>query len=170
MEIFKEQLIRKYPDSKDQIKKVLIVVAAVILAALLFFFSWGSPFAIFGIVLAGLVLYGAYFLLTNLMVEYEYILTNGELDIDKIMGQRTRKRLATLNIAKAEEFGEAGDNLTVRENETFIKADANNPQMKNYYVRVNHKTLGNTILLFTPSEEMLEEVKKALPRTLQYRL
>lgn len=41
-------------------------------------------------------LYGGYILITNMSVEYEYIVTNGEMDIDKIIAKRRRKRLITV--------------------------------------------------------------------------
>lgn len=38
-------------------------------------------------------------------VEYEYIVTNGEMDIDKIIAKRRRKRLITVNARTFERFG-----------------------------------------------------------------
>lgn len=169
MEIFKEQLVTKLPDKHDQIRKVLIILASISLAILIFVLLMGTAFAAIGLVLAGLALYGGYYLLTAQMIEYEYILTNGEIDIDKIVARRSRKRLATIKLNTAKEFGEVDVNLKVSDNETLVKADANDPEQKDYYVRVNHKSLGETVLVFTPSEEMLELVKESLPRALRYR-
>lgn len=169
MEIFKEQIVRKLPDKNDQIKKVLIIVATLVVALLCFLLLFGTVWGFMGIVLAGLAVYGGYYLLTGLMVEYEYIITNGEIDIDKITAQRSRKRLATVKLSTATEFGEANDSLNIGENVTFIKADANDPAQTNYYIRLNHSTFGETVLLFTPNEEMLELVKESLPRNLRFR-
>lgn len=169
MEIFKEQLVTKLPDKHDQIRKVLIILASISLAVLIFVLLMGGAFSAIGIVLAGLVLYGGYYLLTAQMIEYEYILTNGEIDIDKIIARRSRKRLATIKLNTATEFGEVDGNLKVKDNETLVKADANDPEHKDYYIRVNHKSLGETVLIFTPSEEMLEYVKESLPRSLRFR-
>ena len=159
MDTFKEQLVRKLPEKNDQIKKLLIIFASCLLAVFCFLF--------FGVVLAGGVIYGGYYLITNLIVEYEYILTNGELDIDKIVAQRSRKRLATLKLASAVEFGTADGNLRVSPNETLIQASGNDANQDDYFIRLNHPSLGNTILIFTPSEEMLELVKNCLPRNLR---
>lgn len=168
METFKEQIVKKLPDKNDQMKKAIIIVAAVVVALLCFMFTFGTALGIIGIVLSGLAIYGGYYLLTNLYVEYEYILTNDEIDIDKIVAQRSRKRLATVKLSTATEFGEAGNNLHIGENVTLIKADANDPSKQNYYVRLTHSSLGETVLLFTPNEEMLELVKNVLPRNLRF--
>ena len=50
-------------------------------------------------------LFGLVWLLTGMSYEYEYILTNDDLDIDKITGKRKRKRLITLKMNTVEEFG-----------------------------------------------------------------
>lgn len=163
MDTFKEQIIKKMPDKKDQTKKAFIILATVAVTILCFVFI-----GMFGIILAGCAVYGGYYLLTNLFVEYEYIVTGGEMDIDKIIGQRSRKRLATVKLSTAIEFGEAGKNLHIGENTTLIKADANNPEKKNYYIRLNHATLGATVVLFTPNEDILEMVKSSLPGSLRF--
>ncbi|UKI37385.1 MAG: DUF6106 family protein [Clostridiales bacterium] len=38
------------------------------------------------------VVYGAYILITHFNVEYEYILTNGDIDIDKIIAKKKEKK------------------------------------------------------------------------------
>ena len=163
MDNFKEQIVKKMPDKSDRMKKALIIAGAVVVAVLCFVLL-----KTLGIIFAGLAIYGGYYLLTNLFVEYEYILTGGEIDIDKIIAQRSRKRLATVKLSTAVEFGEAGQDLHVSTTATFIKADANDPAQKNYYIRLNHETLGETVLLFTPNDEMLEMVKNNLPRNLRF--
>ncbi len=169
MDTFKEQLVKKMPEKNDQIKKLMIVFATCLLAIFCFLFFMGSSLAIFGIVLAGGIIYGGYYLITNLIIEYEYILTNGDLDIDKIVAQRSRKRLATLDLGSAVEFGVADSGLRIGPNETLIKASGNDSRQTDYYIRLNHSSLGNTVLIFTPSEEMLELVRNCLPRNLKYR-
>lgn len=168
METFKEQIVRKLPDKNDQMKKTLIILATAVVILVCFILLMYTPVGLMGVVLAGLAAYGGYYLITSLLVEYEYILTNNEIDIDKISAQRSRKRLATVDLNVATDFGEADDSLRVGDNETLIKADANDPEQKNYFIRLNHSTLGDTVLLFSPSEEMLELVKQNLPRKLRF--
>ena len=90
MDSFKEQIVRKIPTKNDKIQKIFIMIASVALAALCFIFPFGTQFSVIGIFLAAAALYGGYYLTTKLDVEYEYIFTNGEIDVDKITAQRSR--------------------------------------------------------------------------------
>lgn len=168
MDTFKEQLVKKLPEKTDQIKKLIIIFLSCAIAIFCFLFFMGTSLSIFGVLLAGGAVYGGYYLLTNFMIEYEYILTNGELDIDKIVAQRSRKRLATLKLASALDFGEADASLRVSPNETLINASANDSRQADYYIKLNHSSLGSTVLIFSPTDEMLELVKNCLPRNLRF--
>lgn len=167
MDIFKEQLVRKTPDKSDSVKKLIILAVTCALAVVCFLFFLSVNIPIFGVLFAGGAIYGGYFLITNTMVEYEYILTLGELDIDKIVAQRSRKRLATLKLATVLEFGEVTNSLNTSSCQTVINASANNPEITDYYLKLNHSSLGSTILIFSPTEEMLQFVKESLPRNLR---
>lgn len=167
MDTFKEQLVRKLPDKSDTIKKILILAAACIVAVFCFLFFIGTAFPFFGVIFAGGAIYGGYYLITNTMIEYEYILTNGELDVDKIIAQRSRKRLATLKLNTVLEFGEADGNVDTSSCQTVINAFDNDPETTDYYIRLNHSSLGSTVLVFSPTEEMLEQIKNCLPRNLR---
>jgi len=87
-DIFKEQLIKKTPSSKDAALKALIAAVCAALIILSFaVLDIFAPFAAVGLGFAAFLLFG------RLDVEYEYAFTNGELDIDAIYGKSRRKRL-----------------------------------------------------------------------------
>ncbi|MGN0623587.1 MAG: DUF6106 family protein [Oscillospiraceae bacterium] len=167
MDIFKEQIVRKLPSKNESVSRFLIILAAVALAMMCFLFTFGTQFVLFGILFAGFVLYGGYYLVTNFDVEYEYILTNGEMDFDKITAQRSRKRLCTVRFGAAEAFGVADDSADTANADTYVKATAEDPEQTDYYVRLKHKSLGDTVVYFTPTEEMLELIKPYLPRNIR---
>lgn len=135
-----------------------------------FIFAFGTQFAMFGILFAGLALYGGYYLVTNLDVEYEYIFTNGELDVDKIIAQRKRKRLCSVRIGAAVEFGQVEDGSNTDGAETYVRASADDEDQTDYFIRLNHKSLGDTVLIFTPNEEMLGLIKPYVPRNIRAKL
>lgn len=170
MDVFKEQIVRKLPSKNEKISKILILVAAVALAMMCFIFAFGTQFAMFGILFAGLALYGGYYLVTNLDVEYEYIFTNGELDVDKIIAQRKRKRLCSVRIGAASEFGQVEDGSNTDGAETYVRASADDEDQTDYFIRLNHKSLGDTVLIFTPNEEMLGLIKPYVPRNIRAKL
>ena len=133
MDIFKEYMVTRRQDGKDRLKVFgLVFLCSLALTASLVFINYIAEFmgfVIFGI-LAGF--YGCYIYALYRRIEYEYIFTNGDLDIDKIMGQRKRKRLATIDMATLTQFGMC-------------------------------------YLIFTPSEEFVEELKPYFPRELKGR-
>ena len=90
MDVFVEQLVKKPANGKTLALKILIVFGVIIVSAFCLYL------ALLGIILAILLIFAAiyagFYLITGLDAEYEYIVTNGEIDIDKIIAQRKRKR------------------------------------------------------------------------------
>ncbi len=164
MDNYKEQLVKKGKDSSDSLKRLLITIAGIFAASILVFLSLQFLHNIFiGLIFAALVLWGTYYILGGLYTEYEYIFTNGELDIDKIMGQRKRKRLITIDLKSSTAFGK---NKSAYNNSNLTLVDVSCRESdNNYYLDFRHKELGNTRLIFTPNDDMLELVEKSLPRT-----
>lgn len=163
MDNYKEQLVKKGKDSSDTLKWLLVTAAGIIAAAILMFLSlqFLNNFII-GLILAAVVLWGTYYILGGFYIEYEYILTNGEMDIDKIMGQRKRKRLITADVKSSTAFGK--EKTAVKGDMTLVDVSCRESD-NNYYIDFRHRELGNTRLIFTPNEEMLEMIEKYIPRT-----
>ena len=90
-------------------------------------------------------------------IEYEYIVTNGEIDVDKIMAKRRRKRLLTANARTFESFGlfrqqdHAGKDYTSR-----VYASESMDESTSYYAVFTHAKLGKTLLVFTPDDRVLD--------------
>lgn len=161
-DFYAEYLVAKKADGSDMAKKVLIGIATALLAGF-FLAVFILPICL---VLAGLVFYGGYYLITGLDTEYEYILTNGELDIDKIIGKRKRKRLITAPIGDFTSFGKYSEAPQQPDNCTVVLAgDGTGENL--YYADFKHKSAGNVRIVFTPSEKILDGVGIFLPRQLR---
>lgn len=158
-DFYAEYLVSKAPTGADTAKRIGIGLAAAVLAAGALWFIF-FPISLF--IIAG-VFYGAYYLMTGIDAEYEYILTNGDLDIDKIIGKRKRKRLVSASIGDFTAFGpirEAGDF-----NGTTVLASSGIGN--DYYADFVHKSEGNVRLIFTPNEKILDGMELFLPRQLK---
>ena len=99
-----EYLMRKKSTPLDMLKKLGLVVATFVasVAVTIIFPMIGSfmtPYILLGI--AG-VIYGAVVLLRNFSLEYEYIFTNGDLDVDIVKAQHSRKRMTSLKCKNIE--------------------------------------------------------------------
>lgn len=102
-------------------------------------------------------------------VEYEYAFTNGEIDIDRIVEMKKRKRVLTFNIKEVE--------LLAQEDSYYIKDFTNMPSEEISFfpstserqVYVAMITGGNhrTMLRFVPDEEFLNLCFKYNPRAVK---
>ncbi len=164
---FTEHLVKKVPTSQENTKKILMILGAVILVIGTAFLAVATGWLIVLTLTIG-VIYGAYYLLSGLGIEYEYTFTNGELDVDKIMGKRKRLRLVTVDASKFEAFGELTNDVADRPNATLILCSDNTGEGE-YYADLTTEEYGETRLVFTPSEKMVSYIEEALPRTLKYR-
>ena len=165
MDIFTEQIVRKTSTGKDTLLKVLIGVIALLLALTIFLVSSLFGMSFIGIVIAGLVIYLGFYLLTGFDVEYEYIVTNGEIDIDKIIAKRKRKRLVTARVSTFEKFGLVKDAEPLSGATTIIASGIISDD--DYYADFKHSKHGQVRLIFSPNEKVIDGIRPFLPRNLR---
>ena len=164
MDNFHEQLVKKYPSGKDNALKLLIIFISVAIFVL----------SITGIVLFGFAplivlgaggLYAGYYLLGFTVTEYEYAVTNNDMDIDKITGKRSRKRLVSFKLTSVSEWGEYDEKAGSGVNATVLASD--NSGYNLWYIVANTKKDGKIMVLFTPDRETLETINASLPHHLR---
>ena len=142
---------------------VILILVLIVVAPLLKGFMMLALFAVVG------VGYGWYFLLTALLrVEFEYAVTNGEIDIDRIVAQRKRKRLITVNLRNAEIMapvhGEHAREFANPNVKTTIDASASPDLDSAWFVIVSSEKLGLTKVILTPDERVIAASRAAAPR------
>lgn len=162
MDVFVEQLVKKPADGKTLALKILIAFGVILVSLFCLYLM------LIGIVLALLLIfaaiYGGFYLISGLNAEYEYIVTNGEIDIDKIIAKRKRKRLITAKPSKFEAFGKLADAAPVS-GITVVEANGiADEEAEDYYIDFTHDSFGKVRLIFTPTERTLEAVTPFLPR------
>jgi len=160
MDTFIEQIVTKKPDARDIVAKIgLIIVAASMctFCVMVILLTGAVPILI---IIPG-ILWVANFLIKSIHTEYEYILTNQELDIDKITGKSKRKRLITLNLRNAKAFGAFTDTTSTKA-DTTVSAH-NGTLCGLWYVTVEHDSHGTVLLLFNPDERFAEKMNGVLP-------
>lgn len=173
MDIFVEQIVKKPATGKVWTVRVLIGLGMGALAAVsvfIFFFV----FPILGAALLFGVVWGGFRLITNSDCEYEYIVTNGEIDVDKIIAQRKRVRLITAKASTFEAFGEYTDSTPDADSDvTVVNAVGVNEasaETKNYYADFKHASAGNVRLIFSPEERVVEAISPFLSSQLKYNM
>lgn len=162
MDTFFEQLIKiKLTGKAKAIIVAIIAVDAIIVAALLFFSLFLAP--MFMLLIVAAAIYGGYKLISLLTIEYEYIYTNGDLDVDKIVAQNSRKRMVSIKCSEIEKYGEyKGQPAPGSVKNTFIFC---NPDSEGQvYIIAKDRNLGMVMIVIAPDERLRTELEKAVPR------
>lgn len=161
MDIFIEQLYAVPLTGSTYLKKAgLIILGSVLIFVLVFIalFVMPSLASIFFLLAFG-VGYFTYILCGKLNVEYEYILTGGIIDIDRITNRKSRKRMLTFNCSDINGIGSAERAPQGREVKQFCaKGDG------------LYFSVGDRVIIFAPNERFRAEMSKVLPRHLKKEL
>jgi hypothetical protein len=169
-DIFIEYLVKRQNTAMQTLLKVLLIIGAVIVAvAAMMFSSLLGALSILGPLLAVGAIYGAYLLITGMNIEYEYSVTNGDLDIDQITAQRKRKRLVTVNCKAVEAFGRyKPQEHQGKTYQTKIMACDNPDSEELWHCVIRLKQSGLTLVVFNASPKMLDGIKPFLPRPIMH--
>ena len=159
--VFKEQIVKRRPAMKDNLMRAGIIIAAAVIS-----FLSVANIPGFGALLAMASLFGAWYLMSFLKVEYEYAFTDGELDIDIIFNQARRKRVFNIRVNDIEimahvddkmHMGEFGGAQETRDYSSGARAD------NTYAFLVNHQGK-RTKVIVEPNEVMLKAIATVLTR------
>lgn len=168
MDAFTEQLIQKKKSSKEigmyVLCGVLGLIALALAVVLFLLFPQFPPFTLIVVIGAG---YGIFHLVTAQNIEYEYTVTNGDIDIDQITARRSRQRLVSVAGRKiemlcpyrAEAFeGRVYDRTVVAVSDPA----AEGLWAFSYRGRKN----GHTLVIFEPNDRVMKQLFTGLSRTL----
>lgn len=162
MDTFFEQIIKIRLNGKAKaIITAIIVFDALLVAFLLFVCLWLAPAIILLVVAA--VIYGGYKLASLLSIEYEYIYTNGDLDVDKIVAKSNRKRIVSIKCSEIEKYGEyKGQQAPGSVKNTFVFCNPDSEAQ--VYIIAKDRNLGMVMMVLAPNERLRTELEKAVPR------
>lgn len=155
MENYTEYLVKKKFDGGDMAKLCLIVAALLVICGGAAFFLGPAS----GLVLLVLGGYGAWWLASGLRREYEYVLTNDHLDVDVIMGRRSRRRLCSFDMEAMElcaRVSDADKKAEMKRNFAKVIQAASAPNAQNARFVVFSGEGGNNLLVFEPSDRIIE--------------
>lgn len=163
MDVFFEQIIEIKKTAKDYVMLIgLWLLVALVAAAVMFFvFPFIGPIALFPILAAG---FGAYKLSMVFFVEYEYIITNGTLDIDKIIAKNSRKRMASFEISSVESVTKYNPQKKVSGNYERVIIACNKDDPNAYEMIVSKEGVGKQYIVFSPNEKIKGATMKYLPK------
>lgn len=158
MDTYCEQLVKVKKGAKFYLCVIGLWLAVLLIAFLSMIFLRVLSAVI--IVAAG---YGAYYLMGFLSVEYEYIITNGTLDVDIIYSKRSRKRLATFELSDVESIDKySGERFDKNKYKKAVVACGVGD--KNAYMLTFSGDSGLSAAVIVPDERTKEEIIKFVPK------
>lgn len=180
-DIYLEYMVKSKKSVNQKVMIAFIIALGVVLTGVLIMLTYacalllvGTQFGSFafsiGLVLIALMWYGAFLLIGMQNIEYEYILTNSEMDIDKIMSKRGRKHIVSFDFKEINICANINDtahnsNLTnVMPAKTYDTA-GNKSDSNIYFVDFNGEE-GITRVIFQPTSKMINSAKKFNPRNI----
>lgn len=161
MDMFIEKIVKRRKSLLDFALILLILVAVV--AASFLAMLYIPDFAL--IVTAGVV-YLAYYLISMRNIEFEYAVTNGDVDIDTIMNQKKRKRVYSGNCKDFELVARVKSNQYTRDMKECknVKDFSSHAENADVWFVSLRKEGQHTVILFEPSEKMLDSFMMFIPR------
>ncbi|MBQ4528348.1 MAG: hypothetical protein II998_09775 [Clostridia bacterium] len=181
MDSFTEYMIKQKWKKGTILKCLLIVAAAFFVSMFILLVCMFLPFAMpqnpitqvfinIGLLLIVGIFYGAYRMIARFDVEFEYALTNSELDVDKIIRRKRRTNVVSIDVKAFIRFGKKSEeNKELEAQEEYsrvIDATANSKTHEDYYA-VFFKNGQKIKLYFNPTQKMIEVFKIYAPRVVK---
>jgi hypothetical protein len=160
-DVFKEQIIKRKPTLRDKVLRFFIIVIAALVFLVVFFMLQGI-----GVIIGFAVCFAAYMGMSYLNVEYEYVFTNGDLDIDIIYNRARRKRLFTGHVNNFEIMCHVEDKMHIGE---FASAQETRDYSSgvvgpNTYAFLTTHNSKRVKVIIEPNEKMLKAISTVLTR------
>lgn len=173
MDFFNEHIVKRRKNAQDIMSIIIaLMVAFMVLYLILVQFISGKLTVLIPIEIA-LVIFGVYSVISSFNVEYEYSVTNGEMDIDKITAKRKRKKFVSLKLKDVEYFALLDDsNIAVAEHPSVVRVmDASGSvDSPNVHFMIFYMNGQKVCLLFEPTKEMIRNFANYVPRSLNHTL
>lgn len=182
MDVFMEELLRKKKEKKEYIISACFILLGLILSVFVVLLNLWAMLVLkkqitqmivtFGPIMLFGIWYGVYRLINRQSVEYEYIVINSNVDIDKVMSKKTRKRLISFDVKDAklmaciddEDFNSSYKNPP--SNTKILNYSAMNKNLNTYFVDCVIEN-ERKIILFQPTSKMVEALWKFNPKAVK---
>ena len=154
---YTEQLVKQKTSTKTMLKKFGLIVALVISILLVFVIPFLAILPVIAIVVIG-------FLWKRWScLEYEYIYYNGEIDIDRIMGMESRKRVFSTSAKDMEVLAPTGS-IELQPFQNLKVFDYSSNSGNATYELVAKAKDQNVRVIFEPNDTILQGMKYYAPR------
>lgn len=162
-DIFAEHLVKRVATPDILLFRIFLVLLAVAGTVAV---VWGlgvSLLSLLILVVTWTVLRTAFM---STIVEYEYILTNGIFDIDKITAKSKRSRLISIDLAQVQDFGQYPPTAHTAAYQNQIRA-CSYPKADTLWYCAVPTERGQALVVFNMTPELLDAMTSYLPKHLR---
>ncbi len=165
MESFYESIVKHHKTPKERLLDVGLFAAGVLGAVIAFTVFSSMMLHAIGAVAAVTIFVFAMRAIALDRWEFEYIVTSGVVDIDKIIAQRKRKRMLSFDARDCEIIAPmtSGNYYAEYKNLPLLDYTAYPAHEDNYFA-VFERAGARTCVLFQPTEDMVQMFKSCNPR------
>ena len=168
---FVEQLVKIEPTTKTKATVIAIWTVFILMAIGLIAYCFINPSLSFVfIILAALCVYLAFNMSSKLNIEYEYINTNGEIDIDCVISKKKRQNMANFSCTDIESIEKYNPNKHIVKKENNNLYFACIPDDASIVLKIKRHDRGYFFVVMSPNEDFRESLKKYLPYLLKKEL
>lgn len=161
-----EALVKKEQGSGLHNKGVLIVTLGTALVVLITLFA--LLFSLYPLLLVSILLgFGTWYLSVQQRIEYEYIFSDDDFTVTKIIAEGKRKPLIEVSMRQVTAFGKLSEASPCAESVTLVLACRAEDEDA-YYMDVTHPEYHEVRILFTPTSRCLQFCSDHLSRTLRF--
>lgn len=163
-----EQVVKVPKNARYYINIVLIILGAVLVpvtcCAIALWFT--LPYMVhIGLFLSLFCIYGIWYFVTSLKVDFEYASFSGVFKVDKVIANRRRKKVVKVHLKEVEELFKYDDKKMAQRDFKKVYGVADNNYSDENYVMVFSLTKNNKqAIIFKPNEEMLKSFRPYLSR------
>lgn len=162
MDSLVEQVVKKQKDVRYYINLGLIIFALIAIPATFIVLAYLVAAYLIYVALFLLLfcIYGAWFLITSLRVEYEYAFLSSTLRIDRIINKRKRKPIVKVDVKTVDDiFPYTDEKMSAHKFTKVYRASATEFSPENYVISFHSEAKGRCAIIFTPNEELLAAMK-----------
>lgn len=163
MDTFYEQITAVKKTGKSWAAIIGIWLLALVVMAISFLLM-GTMLSFIAVFLFAGAIYGAYKWTSRFSVEYEYIITNGTVDIDKIMAKSMRKRMTSFDLSDVSRLEKYNPSAQINGNFSakIIACNQNDPNA--YLMVASRENNGDVLIVMSPNDRMKSAMVKFLPK------
>lgn len=154
-----ETSVKKRETFATTAQRVGMILLAIIAVAV-------SVYNFFTFIIGVLVVVGVIYFFPQLNVEYEYIFVDGQMDFDRILGSKKRKRDLRIDFEQVEIMAPEGSHSLDSYKGLNLKTKdftSRDPEIKPYVIIYRKGNEGYRIV-FEPSDKMIKAIKIKAPR------